>query len=219
MCDDHSNQRENTPDPLGWGLTHPSLFSAEFIAQLLIDFPDVLSTPIITTSPSPPPIVSASESASASTFTSAPFHTPHPHFTCQWVSPHDHPLVCGVPLSQDPKHVCHHFRHAHDIRGNGKVHVLCHWRDCDAPPMLRGSLIRHVLTVHLRLLRWQCEVCGKVFSRTGTRHTCVEDFVFVQYMCRSILCGVARMQVSGYSSKKGKENIYNSILEATVCTL
>ncbi|KAF8129352.1 hypothetical protein EV363DRAFT_1169198, partial [Boletus edulis] len=92
---------------------------------------------------------------------------------CQWVTGHDFSFICGAPLSQDPKHACAHFRHVHEVRGNEKVIVSCHWRDCQVPPMQRGSLIRHMLSVHLGLLRWQCDVCGRWFSRKGTGHACV----------------------------------------------
>ncbi|KAG8217044.1 hypothetical protein J3R82DRAFT_4929, partial [Butyriboletus roseoflavus] len=173
MCDDHAHQQENTPDPLyvitvdvHEGLTHSSL-SAEFLAQLLADIPDVLPT-LITTHTSPSPSLSPSVTVTATTPVSKPY------LACQWVSPDESPSICGAPLSQDPKLACDHFRYAHDVRGNEKVHVDCHWRDCRVPPMLRGSVVRHVLTVHLGLLRWRCEVCGKVFSRRGTGHACVE---------------------------------------------
>ena len=179
---------ENTTDPLyvilvaskvDRGLIHPSLLSDEFFAQLLNDIPDVLPPiPTLTyastsTSIHTPtlPFPSSSAAATATTATS-PYYTTSPPLTCQWVSSHDLPIVCGEPLSSDPKHACTHFRHVHHIHGNEKVMVQCHWRDCHAPPMQRGSLIRHVLTVHLGLLRWQCEVCGRTFSRKWTAHTC-----------------------------------------------
>lgn len=188
MYDDYSHQHEGSPDPLyaivpitlkvDRGLTHLSLLSDEFLAQLLADIPVVLFNPIATTpplpSPPPPPPLSPPppQSPSTSGSVSAAPHAPNRQLICQWVSPHHLPFICGVPLSQDPKLVCTHFRHAHNVRGNEKVIVCCHWRDCEIPPMQRGSLIRHVLAVHLGLLRWRCEACGRVFSRKGTVHVC-----------------------------------------------
>ncbi|KAI9570685.1 hypothetical protein HD554DRAFT_306556 [Boletus coccyginus] len=160
MCDDHSHQHEDTFESLD-----------EFLAPFLADIPGApLPTAITTPSPpSPPSGPSTSVPASA-----AAYYAPGPQLICQWVSMDNHSLICGTPLSTDAKQVCTHFRHAHDVRGNEKVIVGCFWRNCQALPMQRGSLLRHVLAVHLGLLRWRCEACGRVFSRRGTLHACGE---------------------------------------------
>ncbi|KAF8129335.1 hypothetical protein EV363DRAFT_1338704 [Boletus edulis] len=153
---------QNTPDELD-----------EFLWQILSDTPISFPAPAPTPTPT---YVSASAPAPTPALTTAPAPaptaTPDPQLTCQWVTQNDPPLVCGAFLSQDPRLACAHFRLAHNIRGNDKVTVDCHWYACRAAPMQRGSLIRHVLSVHLGVLRWQCEACGRVFSRRGTSHVC-----------------------------------------------
>ncbi|KAN0073858.1 hypothetical protein V8E55_012112 [Tylopilus felleus] len=150
MSDDCSHPHEGIPDPLD-----------DFLAQLLTDIPDLLPYPI--TTPSPPLSPPASD------------HALDPPLICQWVSTQEVPLICCATLPPDAKIACTHFRQAHDVRGNEKAIVGCQWYDCQVPPMQRGSLIRHVLSVHLRLLRWQCKACGKVLSRKGTGHACAHS--------------------------------------------
>ncbi|KAF8552976.1 hypothetical protein OG21DRAFT_1314454 [Imleria badia] len=138
----------------------------EFLSQLLVNISNGVYSPSLTPTyvsvpvPAPPVPVAA------------PFPDELPHTTCQWVSQHGPTHICGAALPPDSKGVCAHFRHTHDVRGNDKVTADCHWYGCRAAPMQRGSVIRHVLAVHLGLLRWQCEVCGRVFSRRGTGHVC-----------------------------------------------
>jgi hypothetical protein len=148
-----------------------SFLRDEFLSQLLLDIPNSLPTPTPTPTPT---YVPAPEPTPAPTQAPvpAPFPAPLSHLTCHWVSRDDPSRICGAPLSPDPKHACTHLRLAHDVRGNDKVTVSCHWYACRAAPMQRGSVIRHVLAVHLGLLRWQCQTCGKVFSRRGTGHVC-----------------------------------------------
>ncbi|KAI9570704.1 hypothetical protein HD554DRAFT_307772 [Boletus coccyginus] len=144
-------QSQNTPDPLD-----------ELLFQLFA-IPNTLPTTTPTyASASAPPTAPAPAPASSS--------APGP--TCHWVSRDDPPRICGVPLSSNPKRVCAHLRLTHGIRGNDRVTIRCLWYGCHAAPMQRGSVIRHVLTVHLGLLRWRCEICDKVFSRKGTGHAC-----------------------------------------------
>lgn len=138
--------------------------SDEFLSQLLFRVPDGLAIPTPT-----PTSTSASEQAPVLISSQAPL----PPLACYWVSQDDPPRLCGASLSPDPKLACEHFRIAHNVRGNDKAIVGCHWHACNATPMQRGSLIRHLLTIHLGLLRWQCQVCGRVFSRKWTGHTCV----------------------------------------------
>ncbi|KAG9317976.1 hypothetical protein JVU11DRAFT_33 [Chiua virens] len=154
----------------------------ELISQILADIPDAW-IPQPTTShayaygfefASAFPSAPVPEQDTAWSASSTPFvPTPSPHLTCRWVSRPDYPHICGALLSADPKYACRHMRIAHNVRGNEKETVGCLWHQCRAPPMQRGSLIRHILTVHLGLLRWRCEGCGRVFSRKGTGHICV----------------------------------------------
>lgn len=141
--------------------------SDEFLSQLLFDFPDFSPVPSSIYTPTGS---SAFEQAPASIPCSAPI----PQLTCYWVS-RDDPFVCGASIPSDSKHACEHFRVAHGVRGNDKATVSCLWYACSAPPMQRGSLIRHLLTVHLKLLRWKCEACGRVFSRRGSAHVCAGE--------------------------------------------
>ena len=144
-----------------------SFLSDEFLSQLFLDIPNAFPTPTPTPTPTYVPTPALAPAPAP-----APFPDPLSHLTCRWVSPHGPPLICGAPLSPDPKDACTHFRLAHDVRGNDKVTVGCQWYACRAAPMQRGSVIRHVLAVHLGLLRWQCETCRRVFSRKGTGHVC-----------------------------------------------
>ncbi|KAF8842597.1 hypothetical protein BDN67DRAFT_965479 [Paxillus ammoniavirescens] len=101
---------------------------------------------------------------------SAPSTAPAGQLTCEWVGNFG---ICGSTLSQDPKIACLHLRDGHGIRGAEKESVICCWYGCYAAPMQRGSLIRHILSVHLRTLQWTCPLCGKTFTRKDTAHQCL----------------------------------------------
>ncbi|KIK97035.1 hypothetical protein PAXRUDRAFT_258504 [Paxillus rubicundulus Ve08.2h10] len=101
---------------------------------------------------------------------SPPLAAPAGQLTCEWV---EESGTCGSTLFQDPKVACLHFRNEHGIRGREKEMAICCWDGCGAVPMQRGSLIRHILAVHLRTLRWTCPLCGKTFSRRDTAHQCL----------------------------------------------
>ncbi|KIJ10828.1 hypothetical protein PAXINDRAFT_181969 [Paxillus involutus ATCC 200175] len=93
---------------------------------------------------------------------SAPSAAPAGQLTCEWVGDFG---ICGSTLSQDPKIACLHLRDGHGIRGAEKE--------------TRGSLIRHILAVHLRTLQWTCPLCGKTFTRKDTAHQCLGQLYVV----------------------------------------
>lgn len=90
--------------------------------------------------------------------------------TCQWVCEGSH--VCGAVLPADPKLVSVHFRNAHGLRGDSKERITCAWLDCSSHPLQWRNMTRHILSVHLELLKWTCPVCLKTLSRRGTGHYC-----------------------------------------------
>ncbi|KAG6375746.1 hypothetical protein JVT61DRAFT_2595 [Boletus reticuloceps] len=95
---------------------------------------------------------------------------PAPPITCRCVTVHGDD--CGAILPADRILVSKHLRDEHALGGgNSKQRVTCPWRDCSRH-VLRESLIRHVLSTHLRLLTWVCPACLKVFARRGTAHKC-----------------------------------------------
>ncbi|KAF8437663.1 hypothetical protein L210DRAFT_876958, partial [Boletus edulis BED1] len=68
--------------------------------------------------------------------------------------------------------VSRHIRNEHALRGgNGRQRVECPWRDCSRH-LQRQSVVRHILSIHLRLSTWLCPRCSRAFSRRGTAHRC-----------------------------------------------
>ncbi|KAF9233790.1 hypothetical protein BU15DRAFT_79770 [Melanogaster broomeanus] len=106
----------------------------------------------------------SSESASSAAPTAA--------LTCNWVTEHG---FCGSILTHDPKVVSAHLRDHHGLKGREKEVINCRWNGCHSVQMQRGSLVRHVLSVHLRILQWTCPICAKTFSRKDTGHPCVSS--------------------------------------------
>ncbi|KAF9228908.1 hypothetical protein BS17DRAFT_772699 [Gyrodon lividus] len=102
---------------------------------------------------------------------SAPSAAPTGELTCAWITEHG---ICGSILSHDPKVACLHFRGVHGIRGGDKEVAICLWGGCRCAPMQRGSLIRHISAVHLRILQWTCPHCAHTFSRKDTNHQCLD---------------------------------------------
>ncbi|KAF8552987.1 hypothetical protein OG21DRAFT_1315355 [Imleria badia] len=80
--------------------------------------------------------------------------------------------VCGAILPADPRLVTVHLRNAHAAGGESKEMTTCLWSNCHSRSIQRRSLIRHILSVHLRLLRWTCPQCFRTFARRGTAHNC-----------------------------------------------
>ncbi|KAF9233788.1 hypothetical protein BU15DRAFT_66276 [Melanogaster broomeanus] len=77
--------------------------------------------------------------------------TPMDEQICRWSTEHG---ICSSILPQDPKVPGLHFRCEHAIRGREKDTVVCLWNNCQAAPMQRGSIIRHILAVYMRILQW-----------------------------------------------------------------
>ena len=81
---------------------------------------------------------------------------PAAEITCQCVTEHGHD--CGAILPADPKLVSAHLCNEHALGGGGdsKERIACLWRHCRSRPLQQQSLIRHIVSVHLGLLRWTC---------------------------------------------------------------
>ena len=90
--------------------------------------------------------------------------------TCQCIT-HDG-RVCGEALSIDPKVASAHLRDVHGLRGDSRQQIACPWWNCGSHPVQQRAIIRHILSVHLGLLKWTCPQCWKTFSRRGTAHRC-----------------------------------------------
>ncbi|KAF8129348.1 hypothetical protein EV363DRAFT_1169214 [Boletus edulis] len=90
--------------------------------------------------------------------------------TCRWMISEGQ--ACGAVLPTDPRLVSAHLRNAHHIGGESNAMTMCVWGNCHWRPIQRRSAIRHILSVHLRLLRWRCPQCSRTFSRRGTVHNC-----------------------------------------------
>ena len=101
-------------------------------------------------------------------FLSLPVATPE--LTCLWATEDGH--ACGETLPIDRRLASLHFRTAHALQGDSKRMVTCLWENCASPPIQQRSMIRHILSVHLGLLRWTCPRCLKTFARRGTDHQC-----------------------------------------------
>ncbi|KAF8437664.1 hypothetical protein L210DRAFT_876957, partial [Boletus edulis BED1] len=83
-----------------------------------------------------------------------------------------HGSECGAILPANPVLVSEHLRTHHALGGSSRESTTCLWQHCHSRPMQRQNLIRHVLSIHLALLRWRCPACLKEFSRRGTPHRC-----------------------------------------------
>ena len=95
---------------------------------------------------------------------------PAPDETCQWVTEDGH--ACGATLPTDPKLASVHFRNVHALQGDSKEKITCLWQNCGSHPVQQRNMIRHILSVHLGLLRWTCPQCLKTFARSGVAHNC-----------------------------------------------
>ncbi|KAF8547120.1 hypothetical protein OG21DRAFT_961168 [Imleria badia] len=89
---------------------------------------------------------------------------------CRWVVGNN--IECGATLPTNRRIAAAHLRKVHGISvGDASGMVSCGWYGCHVP-MRRRSMIRHVLEVHLRLMRWDCLVCGKTLTRRA-KHRCL----------------------------------------------
>ncbi|KAN0073853.1 hypothetical protein V8E55_012107 [Tylopilus felleus] len=98
--------------------------------------------------------------------------------TCFWPTRYGH--VCGATLPMDRDIVSTHLRNDHALGGDSKEMVTCFWGDCHSRPVQRQSLVRHILSVHLRLLNWTCPICSKTLARKGT-HKCRPAGLLLQH--------------------------------------
>lgn len=101
-------------------------------------------------------------------FLSLPVATPE--LICRWATEDGH--TCGEILPKDRKRASLHFRYAHALQSDPQWMVTCSWQNCASPHIQQRSMIRHILSVHLGLLRWTCPQCLKTFARRGTGHQC-----------------------------------------------
>lgn len=83
-----------------------------------------------------------------------------PH-TCGWVVGGE---ACSDVLF--PREFSGHLRE-HGVTGDDNAKMSCCWVGCDADPMNRESMLRHVVEVHLEL-RIECPDCGQTFTRRTT---------------------------------------------------
>ncbi|KAN0073851.1 hypothetical protein V8E55_012105 [Tylopilus felleus] len=81
---------------------------------------------------------------------------------------------CGAVLPAGPTLVSAHLRNAHTA-GDSNERTTCLWSNCQLRPIQRRSIVRHVLSVHLKLLKWTCPQCFRTFSRKATLHNCHLD--------------------------------------------
>ena len=96
-----------------------------------------------------------------------------PENVCLWLG--EGGYICGASLPPDPQLVSVHFRDDHALRGDRKEETPCLWLNCGSRPIQHRNMVRHILSVHLGLLRWTCPGCSRVFSRRGTSHRCQPD--------------------------------------------
>ncbi|KAJ8596352.1 hypothetical protein M405DRAFT_175480 [Rhizopogon salebrosus TDB-379] len=84
---------------------------------------------------------------------------------CDWI---ENDIPCGQTISGDILGT--HLRNAHNVRGNEKRMLVCHWRNCDQE-LQRNGMRRHVATRHLNL-KSHCYYCFKPYSRRDamTKH-------------------------------------------------
>ncbi|KIJ06686.1 hypothetical protein PAXINDRAFT_103268 [Paxillus involutus ATCC 200175] len=71
---------------------------------------------------------------------------------CGWVH---NGMVCNTPLKT--KDFNAHLRARHGINSDAVLHQ-CHWYDCNALPMTKSALERHVKEQHVPG-RWACPAC------------------------------------------------------------
>ena len=100
-------------------------------------------------------------------------NTPAPENVCFWLG--EGGYICGASLPPDPQLVSVHLRDDHALRGDRTETTPCLWLHCGSRPIQHRNMVRHILSVHLGLLRWPCPDCGRVFSRRGTSHHCQPD--------------------------------------------
>ena len=114
---------------------------------------------------------------------------PAAEITCQCVTEHGHD--CGAILPADPKLVSAHLSNEHALGGGGdsKERIACLWRHCRSRPLQQQSLIRHIVSVHLGLLRWTCP--GSVTI------TDIFRFTYMQYFTglRSSMSGISALSI------------------------
>jgi hypothetical protein len=55
--------------------------------------------------------------------------------------------------------------HIVDDDNGKKEHIACSWPDCNRTFDHQSSFRRHYADVHIKLKRFQCEFCGKTFTR------------------------------------------------------
>lgn len=88
-----------------------------------------------------------------------------------WCTIHDG-RPCEEALSTDPNVVSVHLRDVHGLGGDSRQQIACPWQNCGSRPVQQRCIIRHILSVHLGLLKWTCPQCWRTFSRRGTAHRC-----------------------------------------------
>jgi len=114
----------------------------------------------------------ADPSLSIEPFINQLLYPPAAETTCHWVTDGH---GCGAILPADPTLVSVHLRNAHGVRGDSKETTTCLWWNCHSRPIQQRNLVRHILSVHLRLLRWTCPQCFRTFARRGIPHNCQFD--------------------------------------------
>ena len=85
-------------------------------------------------------------------------------YTCQWRVDRS-PCNAFIALGDNPKHsISQHLSKVHSLLpAGGKLTQKCQWAGC-AKELKQESIVRHILTVHLRVTT-ECEACGTSFAR------------------------------------------------------
>ena len=85
-------------------------------------------------------------------------------YTCQWRVDRS-PCNAFIALGDNLKHsISQHLSKVHSLLpAGGKLTQKCQWAGC-AKELKQESIVRHILTVHLRVTT-ECEACGTSFAR------------------------------------------------------